>query len=188
MRDDLTVRDVMTRAYLGVSESDQLRDVAELLVTEEASVIAVVRGSTPQGMLNDRQLLASLLDPDVPRDTPVARRMTPNPPTISSDADLAEAASILADVSTDHLFIIEDGELAGVLSENDLLTAVTSLLVTQSGRDESDPEVDNVENQEFEDEELEDFSTQSVCELCGTLKSDLSNFNGQLVCTDCRSV
>ena len=190
MREDLTVRDVMTRAYLGVSESDPLRETASLLVDEGASVVAVVRGSEPRGVVDDRQLLAALLSESVPADASIGSVMTKAPPTIPATADLAEAASILSDADTTHLLVVDDEGIAGVLSENDVLTAVTSVLTTESIRTEQAEVNAAAEDEELEAdaEEAADVSLQSVCEVCGMLKSDLVNFNGQLVCTDCRSV
>lgn len=190
MRTDISVRDVMTRAYLGVSESDPIVDVAQLMLDEDASVIAVIRGSELRGMVNERQLVGALLDDRRELDAPIESCMTVRPPTIAPGAGLAEAATILADVDTDHLFVLDDdGELAGVLSENDMLTAVTSLLTTESSvGDEDEPRASGLDEDDENVEEVADLSVQSVCEVCGTLKSDLANFNGQLVCSDCRSV
>jgi len=44
MRTDTTVRDVMHREFLGVSESDALADAAALLVEEGTDCLIVVRG------------------------------------------------------------------------------------------------------------------------------------------------
>lgn len=189
MATDLTVKDVMTRAYLGVSESDPIREVAELLIDEDASVVAVIRGTELLGGVNERQLLAALLGNELSGDTPIKSCMTERPPTIQPDATLTEAATILADANTRHLFVKTAGELEGVLSENDVLTAVTSLMTTES-MEEREEEVASAMNTDLkaEAEDAGHLSVQSVCEVCGTLKSDLMNYNGQLVCQDCRSV
>lgn len=191
MRTDISVRDVMTRAYLGVSESDPIEETAELMLDEEASVIAVIRGSELRGVVNERQLVRALLADDRAGDDPIESCMTAQPPTIPTAAGLSEAATILADADTDHLFVLNgDGELVGVLSENDMLTAVTSILTTEVPLEGEEESVATDLDEEIEDDtaELADLSVQSVCEVCGTLKSDLANFNGQLVCSDCRSV
>ncbi|MFC7046249.1 hypothetical protein ACFQH6_13255 [Halobacteriaceae archaeon GCM10025711] len=33
-----------------------------------------------------------------------------------------------------------------------------------------------------------EYSNQSICEICGSLTRELSNFNGQLICSDCLEV
>lgn len=188
MRADLTVKDVMTTEYLGVSESDDLSDVATMVLDENASVVAVTRGKGVQGMVSDRMLLAALLKVGAENDRTIDQWMMSDPPVISPEADLAEAAALLADEDTSHLFVLHGDDLVGVLSENDMLTAITSMLTTESMVDE-EREFSSMSEEEDESvDEPSDVSLQSVCEVCGTLKSDLSNFNGQLVCMDCRSV
>lgn len=188
MRADLTVKDVMSHAYLGVSESDPLRETAELFLEEDATVIAVVRGSELRGGVSERQLLHALLDESRSAGTPIEACMTAHPPTVPPEANLTEAATELADVERSHLFVVSGTELVGVVSENDVLTAVTSVLATDVGTNEEERAARGMVEDQEEPEEATTLSVQSVCEICGTLKSDLENFNGQLVCSDCRSV
>jgi len=62
MRTDTTARDVMHREFLGVSESDPLRDAAALLVDEGTNCLVVLRGGEPVGRLSWRDALGALLD------------------------------------------------------------------------------------------------------------------------------
>lgn len=183
MVDDLTVRDVMTRDFVGVSESDTVRDAAELMLDEGESVIAVLRGSEPVGMVRERQLLAAILGDRDPDDTRVDAVMQRPPRGLRSDQTIAHAAAILAEADTDHLFVSDGDGLLGVISENDLITAVTSLLTT-----EASPVPDGAPAQRRSSDADISMSSQSVCEVCGTLKTDLENVNGQLVCSDCHSI
>lgn len=185
MVDDLTVRDVMTRDYVGVSESDTVTEAAELMLGEGESVIAVVRGSEPIGMVMERQLIEALLHEKDPSKTRIDAVMHRPPRSIQPDVSLAEAAAILADADTDHVFVSAGDGVLGVLSENDLITAVTSILTTEPG--ESYDQAFDV-GMTTEPQGSDTMSAQSVCEVCGTLKASLENVNGQLVCGDCRSV
>ena len=190
MRNDLTVKDVMSHTYLGVSESDSVREVAALLLEEEAPVVGVVRGGSLKGMVTDRLLLAAVLDNASLDDVSIADRMRIDVPTVTTGTDLSEAASILSDMELAYLFVLDEtGEPVGVLSENDIITAVTSVLATNPVDRESSEVLSQEEDDRSENDTASDeLTTQSVCELCGTLKTDLTNFNGQLVCSDCRSV
>ncbi len=184
MVDDLTVRDVMTREYVGVSESDTVADVARLLVEEGEAAAAVLHGQEPVGSVMARQLLGALLDDEDPATRRIDSIMTRPPQDVHPDESLAHAAAILADAETDHVFVTGGNGLLGVLSENDLITAVTSILTTEPGQaldDDYDAGMGGTD-------EPEPMSSQSVCEVCGTLKTDLENINGQLVCDDCRAV
>lgn len=185
MVEDLTVRDVMTREFVGVSESDSVADVAGLMVEEGASPIAVVRGSEPIGTIAPGTMIGALLGEDTDGDRSVDGIMQHPPRSVRPELSLAEAAAILADADTNHVFVSGDDGILGVLTENDVITAVTSILTTEpSGTfdDDYDAAVS------VEEEVPGTMSSQSVCEVCGTLKTNLENVNGQLVCDDCRAV
>lgn len=184
MVDDLTVRDVMTREYVGVSESDTVEDVARLLVEEGEGAAAVLHGQEPVGSVMAGELLGALLESADPGERRIDTIMTQPPQAVRPDESLAQAAAILADARTDHVFVSDGDDLLGVLSENDLITAVTSILTTEPG----EPLDDDYDAGMAGTEEPEPMSSQSVCEVCGTLKTDLENINGQLVCDDCRAV
>ena len=188
MVEDLTVRDVMTHDFIGVSESDSVRDAATVLLEDGTSVIAVIRGREPLGMVVERRLVAALLDGQDPDATRIEELMETDPPTIAPDERIDEAASILADANTSSVFVVERGELRGVLSENDVITAVTSLIATETNAPLTGPNGDTDRATDIVESESTMDSSQSVCEVCGGLKADLEVVNGRSVCTDCRSV
>lgn len=184
MVEDLTVRDVMTHDYVGVSESDTVEEVGTLLLDEGASAVAVVRGAEPIGSVLPRTMVAACLDGNDPATKHVGDVMERPPRSIQPDLSLAQAAALLAEADTDHVFVSAGNEILGVLSENDLVTAMTSMLTRES----SEP-LDDAYDAGVEDtEQIGGMSSQSVCEVCGTLKTGLENINGQLVCDDCRAV
>lgn len=185
MVEDLTVRDVMTRDYVGVSESDSVEDVAQLMVEEGARTVAVVRGSQPIGSIVSDAMIAALLARENGQAKPVDTIMRQPPRAIEQDLSLADAAAILADADTDHVFVTGEDGILGVLSENDVITAVTSILTTEADAEFND---DYDAAVTVEADSLGTMSSQSVCEVCGTLKTNLENINGQLVCDDCRAV
>ena len=181
MVEDLTVRDVMTREYIGVSESDTVQETASLLREDDQSAIAVLHGSAPVGMVLERQLLGAFLDGHDPEDTRIDSIMHPSPPAIRPHRSLGEAAALLADVPGDHLLVTEGDELLGVLSEGDLLTALVTTLESDTSADPLTipPEVAS-------DTTTSTLSDQSVCEICGEFKRGLQSIDGQLICADCR--
>ncbi len=184
MVEDLAVRDVMTREYVGVSESDTVEEVARLMIDEEETAVVVLRGQEPVGFVMARQMLSAVLGSEDVSGLTIDEIMTRPPAAVRPAESLSHAAAILADAQTDHVFVTEGNELLGVFSENDLITAVTSILTTEPGEALDDDYDAGI----VDADAAEAMSTQSVCEVCGTLKTDLENINGQLVCDDCRAV
>ena len=133
MRTDTTVRDVMHREFLGVSESDALSDAAALLVEEETNCVVVVRGGEPVGRLEARDALDALLDAtggDVEAeseegigDHTVGDAMGPPLPTMSPDDSLTAVEERLVADGADRVVAVDEGEAVGVVTDGDVLAA-----------------------------------------------------------------
>jgi len=122
MRTDTTARDVMHREFLGVSESDPLRDAAALLVDEGTNCLVVLRGGEPVGRLSWRDALGALLDAGAgdEHDLTVESVMGPPLPTVTPDDALAVVEERLIAEGDDRV-AVEDGEALGVVTASDVL-------------------------------------------------------------------
>ena len=214
MRTDTTVRDVMHREFLGVSESDPLRDAAALLVDEGTNCLVVLRGGEPVGRLGCRDALGALLDAGVDAggdstaegdaDLTVGSVMGPPLPTVAPDDALAAVEERLVAEGVDRVVAGEDGEAVGVVTAGDALAAGAP----RTGDGARDPLLDEETTGEPRrgdttalgadggvDPAVEASSTdasgsptQGVCESCGALVPELVTANGQAVCPECREV
>ncbi|MFC7195331.1 CBS domain-containing protein [Halosimplex aquaticum] len=61
MERDVSVQEVMDREFVGVSESDGLRETAELMLAEEADSAVVLHGSEPVGVVTERDALEAFV-------------------------------------------------------------------------------------------------------------------------------
>jgi CBS domain-containing protein len=207
MRTDTTVRDVMHREFLGVSESDRLADAASLLVKEGTGSLVVLRGGEPVGRLHCRNALDALLESDgwTPgEDGPtVGSVMSPSLPTVTPEDSLATVEERLVSEGVDSVVVVEAGQAVGVVTAGDALAAGAprtgdgardplddeSLRGTRRGSEGlvgSDGGVDPAS--EAATTETSGSTTQGVCENCGALVPDLVSANGQAVCPECREV
>jgi CBS domain-containing protein len=188
---DVTVREVMDREYVGVSESDPLVDTVELLLREEKETAVVQRGSEPVGVLTERDVLAAVVEGPPPEDASVGEVMTESVPTISQETTIEGATNEMSARSSGRLVVLAGPEPVGVVTERDLLGArayrtgeseadatrrevVTAMETGAAGADGADT--------------VDRFQDQSICEGCGTLASDLASFNGQVLCPECRDL
>lgn len=188
MNSAVTVRDAMTQDYVGVSEGDGLVDAATLLVEEEIDGAVVLRGQEPVGMLTWADVLAALVAGEA-QDGSVGDWMTDSVPRVSPDQTVEEAADLLFTRSARQLVVTDaTDEVLGVLTRADLVAA-TALT---PGEGEQRSGVERASHARTEENEPAQgdggFSDQGICEGCGTLTADLTSFNGQLLCADCRDV
>lgn len=185
MDDDLTIRDVMSPEYVGVSEGDAIGEVAEVLLADGVPAVVVLRGSRATGIVTDRRLLEAIAVEGFELDDPVGDIMIDPGQGLRPEVPIVEAVSSLTTEDMDHLLVMDGDEIVGTVSAADLVVSAASML-TESEIETGMRGPIDTERAGFE--QRDDYSTQSVCEVCGTFAPDLQNINGQLVCADCRSV
>lgn len=196
MEDAVSVRETMTREFVGVSESDPVRGAVELLLSENGRAVVVLQGSEPIGLLTKERALSNLLEnPD--GDGPVGDVMESSPPTVSPDESLGDVAGTMVDENADAVVVVDNGGTVGIVTSRDVVDAIGGYAVEpRAGAPSPMPdagETGTIENDEpagIEGSEAGtgEFSNQGVCEVCGKFTPNLTNVNGQLVCADCRSV
>ena len=208
MRTDTTVRDVMHREFLGVSESDRLTDAARLLVDEETDCLVVLRGGEAVGRLTARDALDAVLDDGTPDAMTVGDVMRPPLPTVAPDDALTAVDELLVAEGVSQVVVTDDGEAVAVVTASDSVAAgatragdpvdPTSESTTAEERDEARLEVtpatapDAARGSErartAASTDASGASTHGVCEVCGALAPELADANGQAVCPNCRDV
>ena len=183
------IRDVMTREYVGVSESDSVLGAVRLMRDERAGSVVVLRGQEPVGILTEWDVLGVVADEMNPEGTPVSEVMSKPVLTMSGDRSLADAAGTMSNEGIRRLLVVDGAdEVAGVLTERDIITASASLgtvPTTDSGMRSAELLAETAANGTGQATE---YSSQSICEGCGSLSRNLTDFNGQLICADCLDV
>ncbi len=191
MKTEVPVREVMDREYVGANESDDLIETVELLLREDAETAVVLRGSEPVGVLTERDVLALLVDGPDPQVATVGDAMTESLPTVSPDTSLDAAADQMSAQSSRRLVVTNGGEPLGLITEHDLLTTRTRTPAADHEQGETaavDAGAGTALAAEARTEAEDNFEDQGICEVCGTFTRNLSQFNGQLLCDDCRDM
>ncbi|SFS05814.1 CBS domain-containing protein [Halomicrobium zhouii] len=195
MNRDVTVQEVMDREFVAASESDNALETVELMIREEAEPAIVLRGSEPVGVLSDRDVLEVVVDDDTnPTTVNVGDAMTESVPTITPEYTLAEARDRMAARSTKWLVVSSGGKPDGIVTEHDVLSSSTigTEIDAANGASEEDSHLVDASTSTTASDagaaEAGGFEDQGICEKCGSLSRDLSAFNGQLLCADCRDI
>ncbi|ELZ23983.1 CBS domain-containing protein [Natrinema limicola] len=201
MESELSVRDVLTTDYVGVSESDTVLDVVGLMRDEQTSCVLVVRGPEPVGIVTEWDVLEFVADEHDPAELPVEDAMTTPVITVGLDRSLTDVATTMARQNIRNVVVEGDDGIAGVVTQRDVIAAASSFQATMTPPRSSEPPIDRnrqstapatTSTAEGETQLLpnggDEYTTQGVCEVCGSLAESLWDANGQLVCADCRSV
>ncbi len=207
MEGEVTVRDVMTREYVGVSESDTVLGAVRLMNDEGTGCVVVLRGSEPVGIMTESDVLALVADEGDPAETQVSAVMSEPVVSVDAERELSDAAGTMSREDIRRLLVTNDDELVGLLSERDVISASAALSGVPSVRGDSTREVtggamaddrmggdpmtgDRASNpaEVVGENGDHEYSDRSICETCGSLSRELTNVNGQLICADCREV
>ncbi|OLZ41313.1 signal transduction protein [Natrinema saccharevitans] len=202
MESELSVRDVLTSEYVGVSESDTVLDVVRLMREERTSCALVVRGSEPVGIVTEWDVLELMAEEGEPTETTVDDVMTTPVITVDPDRSLTDVATTMARQNIRNVVVDGPDGIVGLVTQRDVIAAASSFQATMTPARSSEPPIDRDRGvadpataslaAEGEAAVLpnggDEYTTQGVCEACGSLADALWDANGQLVCSDCRTV
>ncbi|MFB6133208.1 MAG: CBS domain-containing protein [Halanaeroarchaeum sp.] len=180
---ELTLRDVMTREFVGVSESDRVDGAVRVMREEGVESAVVLRGREPVGVLSAGDVLDLIADGGDPETTTVGDIMTVSVPSLDPDATVGEVGSVMHTTESNLVLVEDSDEVLGVVTARELARYTWD---RRSVGENPGPVEQNIQSREAA--RAEEYSDQSICEACGTLSPDLVNVNGQLLCPDCRGV
>jgi len=194
MESDVTIREVMSREYVGVSESDSVLGTVQLMRDEESACVIVLRGSEPVGIVTEWDVLGLIADERDPGGTEIADVMSSPVVTVDPDRGLSEAAETMAREGIRNLLVTENDDIVGVLTQRDVIAATGSMARSTNSAQattpgtEPEPRASSANPARQGPGERVGFERQGICEVCGALSHSLVEENGQLVCADCRGV
>ncbi len=201
MESELSVRDILTNEYVGVSESDTVLGAVRLMREERSSCVLVVRGTDPVGIMTEWDVLGLVADETAPAETTVGETMTTPVITVGPDRSVTDVATMMGRQNVRNIVVEENGDLLGVVTQRDVIAAAGSFQGTvattppmgtavdrERGVDDAPIGMENSSDDALRPNGGDEFSTQGVCEACGSLADALRDVNGQLVCPDCRAV
>src|SRR5688572_7036821 len=124
----MNVKDVMAKTISKAAPKDSLVKVAELMKKEDAGFMPVCEGETLVGVITDRDIVIRALADGhkEPANETAERYMSRDVVTVEADADLSDAAKLMAQYEIRRLPVTERGKLVGVLSHGNLVQAVKS--------------------------------------------------------------
>jgi CBS domain-containing protein len=116
-----TVRSVMTGPVVTLPPDATVAAAAEQMRANDIGNVLVAEGRKLFGVVTDRDLVVKAMALGLdPQRTPLERVCTQETVTIGPDADVAEAAKLMADNALRRLPVMVDDQIVGILSLGDL--------------------------------------------------------------------
>ena len=112
----MKVKELMTSDPANVGADDVIAKAATLMKQEDCGAIPVVRDGKLIGIITDRDItIRGVAEGRDAKTTKVAEIMSADPITIAPDADISEAAALMAKSQIRRLPVVEDGQLLGII-------------------------------------------------------------------------
>lgn len=128
----------MTTGLITVNVDQPIREAWDLIEGRKLRRFPVLSNGKLVGIVTDRDLRNATASSVVLTERKyqdylldsikIESIMTPDPVTISPDADLRDAAKSLLQLKVGGLPVIEQGRLAGIITETDMIEALVDLL------------------------------------------------------------
>jgi signal-transduction protein with cAMP-binding, CBS, and nucleotidyltransferase domain len=115
------VRDLMTRGVISVDTGKSVQEAARIMVDLEVGSLVVVGPSGPMGYVTPKDVLEFVVASGDLGATPVGDICNRNIFTVDLNLPVQSALAIMADRGVKHLYVTEDGRLAGVFSIYNIL-------------------------------------------------------------------
>ena len=114
------VRDVMTPGPIGVDYHQSIGDAARTMRDWGVGAVLVVRDQALRGLVTDRDLVVRAVAESKSPDEPVGPLSSGNLVGVNADDDTATAMRLMREHAVSRLPVIDDGQVAGVVSLGDL--------------------------------------------------------------------
>ena len=117
---DAKVRDVMTPGPIGVDYHRSIGEAARTMRDWGVGALLVVSGQSLYGLVTDRDLVVRAVAEARDADEPVGPLSSPDVIGVDADAGVHEAMRLMREHAVRRLPVLEDGQVAGIVSLGDL--------------------------------------------------------------------
>jgi CBS domain-containing protein len=116
------VRDAMTENVLTITPGRSLREAARFMSKHNVGAAIIIDPEQPgPGIVTERDLVRSLGAGEDPDQELVRDHLTADAVFADGDWGLEEAADTMARQGFRHLVVVQDGEVAGIISMRDIM-------------------------------------------------------------------
>jgi CBS domain-containing protein len=120
----MLVRECLRTAPVTVPPGCTLEEAGRLLGSHRVGSLLVVEGDRLVGIVTDRDITVRGIGEGKPPSAAVEAVMTADPVTIQGSADVFEAFTVFKTARARRLPVLEDNDLGGIISVDDLLMSL----------------------------------------------------------------
>ncbi|MEM2509454.1 MAG: CBS domain-containing protein [Candidatus Methanomethylicia archaeon] len=178
IRSRLLVKDVMTRSIISISPKASITEAARIMSEKDIGGVLVIDENKPVGMLTERDIVRRVVAQGLnPSNTRVEEAMSAPLFFIDANAEISDAARLMATENIRRLPVMDKGKLVGILTTYDILTIAPELFDTLS--------ILKAQPKSRESKSRRNDFMIGWCDSCSEWCDDLREVDGQYLCSEC---
>lgn len=119
----MKVKDIMTKNVKTISPNATMEEAAQEMRKNKIGCLVVVEGEKPIGIITERDLAYKIIAQGKNLETKVKEVMSSDLKTIDKDANIKQAARLMASHVIRRLPVVEKGKLVGIVTIDDIMRA-----------------------------------------------------------------
>ena len=124
------VRDIMQKKVITIELQKTVQDAAIILKEKHISFLVVVKDSKPVGVISERDIVRKIVAESVdPKSTQLEVIMSKNFRWVEPNASIESAVQKMLNNNIRRLVVLEDENLAGVITQTDLTEFLRSKIL-----------------------------------------------------------
>ena len=176
MKARVPIVEIMSTTPVTISGDATVREAAALMRDKEVGSVVVLQDNRPAGIVTERDVVTKIAAEDRPSKTTTVREIMSSPlVAVHPHQEVAEAAKVMAARGIRRLPVIKEGQLVGMITENDIIRVWPQLIEVTREWDRT-----GIESQFAK-------GVEGHCESCGVYTTHLVWDRNLLVCPECRS-
>lgn len=174
----IAVREVMSKNPLMLDPNTSVLKAVGEMVNKNVSTIIVVENNESVGIVTEHDIVVKIVANNRDPSKSLLKSIMSFPIIAISEDDMLEnGAKLMVKKKIRKLPVIKNGQIIGILSENDIVKISPDLLLIAN-------EWNNLSNEHYKNEIHEHITGR--CELCGRFSTNLEFYNGMSICQECK--
>ncbi|MBI4177144.1 MAG: CBS domain-containing protein [Candidatus Aenigmarchaeota archaeon] len=178
--ESVKVRSMMTTRVSTVGANQTIMEASQMMGREKVNCLVVMAGRSPAGMITDSDITRYVVSKGLdPKETKVSEVMSSPLVFVSPEDSIEKARKTLSGHKVNRLAVIENGNLAGIITDADI-----SRVRTADKIDQPQSPFDNNFSEGMTKKPDWDRGS-GFCDFCGNHEDDLVTSGDERLCRTC---
>ncbi|WP_327053647.1 CBS domain-containing protein [Halomicrococcus gelatinilyticus] len=130
----MPIQDIARTEVMTAGRDQSAGNLATVMAEEKVGSVVIEEDDDPVGIVTDRDLAIQVLEPrEDPTEVTAEEIMTETPVTVDADQGIFEATATMADEGVRRMPVVDDGNLSGIFTLDDLVVLLTDEMTNLAG-------------------------------------------------------